>query len=453
MLSVRSLAAAAILGAAAPILFYDSSAHGLGIGLWLLICSAAILALHGRRPLGARRWLIAPVIVAALGLMHNDSRGLDEANLLLAASAIGLLALTSEIGKWPGFFAQLLSPFGSLIAPFYGLRDLIRRPKVGIQLPKGMAGPLLAALAAVPVMIAVGQLLSSADPAFARLFDIQVEFDFASVVGRTVLGGVMALSVAGVLALISSPTAPPKPGEPMRFGSRPQAAAAAFLSPIILIFGLFLGVQASSLFGGAGHVMQTAGLSFADYARRGFFQIAAAAAIVAPLAFAAQHVASSGGARPRSFQWLAGVLVSQLLLLLASAAWRMSAYVEAYGLSPLRFYVSASMALMAAIFALYLVFGLRWKLTQFSQATALACLAAVAAVNLIRPDALIAQTNLRHDGELDVQMILEAGADAQEVILSQADEQTRRAWLDAQAERAKQTWSSRSWSEMRLGSP
>ncbi len=44
---------------------------------------------------------------------------------------------------------------------------------------------------------------------------------------------------------------------------------------MVLLFGGFVAVQATVLFGGARHVLETAGLTSAEYARQGFWQLLA----------------------------------------------------------------------------------------------------------------------------------------------------------------------------------
>jgi hypothetical protein len=61
------------------------------------------------------------------------------------------------------------------------------------------------------------------------------------------------------------------------------ATTATALGALDLLFLLFVAVQARWLFGGARTVAETTGLTIAEYARRGFFELVTAAALVLPL--------------------------------------------------------------------------------------------------------------------------------------------------------------------------
>ena len=79
---------------------------------------------------------------------------------------------------------------------------------------------------------------------------------------------------------------------------------------------------------------------------------------------------------------------------MASALKRMILYVDAFGLTQLRFYTSAFMALVAGLLALYLFTALRGRRRAFATGALLAAGLAVAGLNLANPDAVIAAVNL-----------------------------------------------------------
>jgi hypothetical protein len=59
-----------------------------------------------------------------------------------------------------------------------------------------------------------------------------------------------------------------------------------------LLFLGFMAVQLRYLFGGADLVEVTAGLGYAEYARRGFFELVATAALVVPILLVADWAAA-----------------------------------------------------------------------------------------------------------------------------------------------------------------
>jgi Domain of unknown function (DUF4173) len=107
-----------------------------------------------------------------------------------------------------------------------------------------------------------------------------------------------------------------------------------------LLFALFVGLQIAYLFG-ARDTLEAAGLTYSDYARRGFFELVAAAALAGGLVAALDRAIA-----PRS-RWFVGLAIGLMCLtaiVLVSAAIRLRLYQEAYGWTELRFYVYAAIA-------------------------------------------------------------------------------------------------------------
>ena len=87
-----------------------------------------------------------------------------------------------------------------------------------------------------------------------------------------------------------------------------------------LLFLAFVAFQVRYLFGGAGHVEVTDGLTYAEYARQGFFELLAVAALVLPLVLGAHWLLRdfSPGLRT-AFRLGAAALVLLLFAVIASA--------------------------------------------------------------------------------------------------------------------------------------
>ena len=112
-----------------------------------------------------------------------------------------------------------------------------------------------------------------------------------------------------------------------------------------LLFLAFVAVQVRYLFGGAERVVSTAGMTYAEYARRGFFELVTVTAIALPTLLLAHWLLRADDRRgERTFGILAGTLVALLFVVMASALQRMYLYVDEYGLTQLRFYVTAFVA-------------------------------------------------------------------------------------------------------------
>ena len=187
----------------------------------------------------------------------------------------------------------------------------------------------------------------------------------------------------------------PKPQEkPLPEG---VPAADGVLFAIILaaldgLYLLFLAVQSAGLFGGPEYLAQR-GVSYAEWARSGFFQMVGVTALNLTAVLAAAVFSRREGGAFRAVRILAGILAGESLVLLASAAWRMTLYVGAYGLSFKRFMTYWGMAMMALLLLLALGKALRPE-RSFCRAAFPLVLAGWLAVNCVPVDYLTARNQV-----------------------------------------------------------
>jgi hypothetical protein len=190
------------------------------------------------------------------------------------------------------------------------------------------------------------------------------------------------------------------------------------------MFALFVAIQFRYLFGGASMVQLTPDLSYADYARKGFFELLTVVALALPLLIGAHNLVPQGGSKKRSaFRLLGGVMVVLLFIVAISALQRMRLYVDAYSLSPLRLYASAGMVYLLTLLALFLGTTLLGRSDRFALG-ALGCLAlVVGGLNFVNPDAQIARYNLSHGeiAKVDANLLGSLSADATPVLLESFD--------------------------------
>jgi hypothetical protein len=153
-------------------------------------------------------------------------------------------------------------------------------------------------------------------------------------------------------------------------------------------------VQFRYLFGGADLVREVTGLSYSDYARRGFFQLVVVAALSLPLLLVADwSLDQRDPRRVRHFRLLAGLMLLLLDVMLASALYRMRLYTVEYGLTELRFYTTAFMGWLVLVFGWFVATVLRGRRERFGTGAVLAGWLVLASLNLANPDALITGVN------------------------------------------------------------
>jgi hypothetical protein len=182
------------------------------------------------------------------------------------------------------------------------------------------------------------------------------------------------------------------------------------------LFATFVFLQIAVLFGGRDHVVRTAGLTFAEYARNGFFQLVAVAAltlgVVAALAWCAERKSRRD---ILVLQVLAGILVVLTLVVLASALKRLLLYEDAFGFTRLRVAVHAVILWMGGLFVLIAIAGVLRKVRWLAPAAVAYSAVALLVFTVAGSDYAIAERNIdrfRATGKMDVVSLSQLGADA-----------------------------------------
>lgn len=389
------LVAAAALGVAGDVLF--RAEPGAGLGLWLAAVVLAGAGLSRRRGAlgGGRAVVIGLGVAAAASLAVRSAPPLQ----VLAVGLVGVAAggsllerpwtagLTARLAALAatGLSALAGTPFGAVTAP----RDAVSGGASG---PRRWAVVARGALAATPILLAVGALFVAGDPVFAGYADRVLRAGLDVALSHFSLALLLAWVAGGVVLAIAAlrvgDLAPPA-GRMAGFAA--EAVVALLL--VDLLFGVFLGVQAGVLFGGRGFVETTAGVTYAEYARSGFFLLALAAAIALPVALIGDWIVPPTSGHRRTFVGGAYGLLAGIVLVLASAAHRMGLYVDAYGLTEARIYASAFMAWLA-IAAVWLAATLaRHRTGRFGAGAVAAAYAVFLALVVLDPAGLVVRVN------------------------------------------------------------
>lgn len=169
---------------------------------------------------------------------------------------------------------------------------------------------------------------------------------------------------------------------------------AVVLGLLNALFFSFVVVQLRYFFGGAEVVMTSAGLTFAEYARRGFFELVWVTALALPLLLAAHWLLKKENpAHERIFRALAGVKLLLLFVIMASAIVRMRLYQSEYGQTELRLYTTAFMGWLAVVLVWFALTVLRGERRRFACGALVSALVIVGALHFVNPDSVIVRTN------------------------------------------------------------
>jgi hypothetical protein len=149
------------------------------------------------------------------------------------------------------------------------------------------------------------------------------------------------------------------------------------------------------LFGDRDYVMRTVGLTFAEYARRGFWQLLVITMLTLLVMIVAARKAPRVDAGDRLLlRLLLGGLALGALVVVASALWRMSVYEEAYGFTRLRVFVSAFEVWLGVLFVFVLVAGIRLRAAWLPRMAFAAWVLMLLGLAMLNPDRFIAEQNV-----------------------------------------------------------
>ena len=370
----------------------------------------------------ARRLLLLPPFFAG-AVALRDAGLLSFWNLLAVAGTLILPVLTTgSVRLVTGrFLDYLLGAITTGVRTALGPLQLIatdvswdnvmdrakRRRFTAVALGFGLA---------VPLLVIFGALLVSADAGFERLvrtvFDLDLQALLSHVLGIGFIGWVSSGYLVAVLVGVR------EPATPWVSGFRPALGSVELgipLGGLALLFSVFVVMQAGYVFGGQDLIRETANLGYADYARRGFFELVAVAVLILPVLLGVDLVADEDISVQQIVRGGSAVLLLLVGLIMLSALHRMGLYLDAYGLTQDRAYATGALLWAAVAIAWFAVTVLKGKAERFLFGAVVSALAVLSLLNVINVDAMIVRSNVarvRAGAELDAEYLASLSADA-----------------------------------------
>lgn len=438
---------------------------GLNITLWtgaLFLALLGLLARGRRRALaGEGRWLALPVLFFSVGFAWRDSltlQVLDGLALLVTLSLIALRARGGRLrlaGMMEYVVGGIMAAFNTSFGAFMLLFGDIKWKEVP---SKGWSRHVLAVvrglMIAVPLLLVFGLLLMSADAIFEGFINRNLQLNFQNFFSHAFLLIFISWLAAGFLrgvilgkeiprttdgrldvskmtiglmppTVVSGQPKPETTSEP-REQSAPAPAKKRLSLGIVeigivigtlnLLFLAFVIIQVRYFFGGAQLVRVSSALTYAEYARRGFFELVWVAALVLPILLAAHWLLrKENPAHERVFRLLAGMQVVLLFVIMTSAIGRMRLYQREYGLTELRLYTTAFMGWLALVFVWFAATVLRGQRERFACGALVTAFLMIAALHMMNPDSFIVRVNVAHmqsGRTLDTSYVTSLSADA-----------------------------------------
>lgn len=365
-----------------------------------------------------RPGLNVPIVgVAALAALFPAIRR-SRTSLVFAALAVALLALPALVDA--GWITTLAISLAVPLASYAltggrswidlfggGLSFLLAVPRSVPWASRGlvtlagpgrrptgrMAGSLLVAGALLGVF---GTLFATADVAFRQaISDLIPDLSVGPLILRTLAFGCTTTIVLTGTFLAVAPPRFNRPPAASHVGRAPWAIPIAALD---LLFLGFVAIQADVLLASdKDRLLRSTGLSYAEYARQGFWQLLIVTGLVLMVVAVAVHYAPKARRADRAtVRTLLGLLCALTLVIVAVALRRLYLYEEAYGWTRLRLWVHAFELWMGLVIVLIAIAGIRLKAVWLPRAIATSGALGLLALGLLNPDGFIATRNVQH---------------------------------------------------------
>ncbi|MDR0930831.1 MAG: DUF4173 domain-containing protein [Clostridiales bacterium] len=327
-----------------------------GVGITLFVLLEAVL-LYFTLPKNVSKrimlLLIFPTLISCWAFItHNDTFAFfNVIAIVLMFSCVALLLRNPNIYNERQFIAAVISyafiPF-NYFGEFFNMLASDRAKKT-----KYVSRIICAIIIAIPILILLLAILSSADPVFMQILKSFWRFMINLISFETVLkiivGAIIGLYFFGLAYSVCVPEAPKV------VVSRPSNISwDAFITYIItilvlMVYTFFVIVQVKYLFLAPGVLPN--GITHAEYARQGFFQLLWLSIVNILFIYLIMNFTQPKNAILKKIKpWMLMYSCLVTLMLLVSSAYRMQLYIQSDGLTRMR--------LLVVTFLAFEVFGL-----------------------------------------------------------------------------------------------
>ncbi len=338
---------------------------GLGAGVTLYaalfcLCTFVYLRAGGHRQTKASLLSLLGIILSTLVFLLFDNPLIKVLNFMFLSATV-IYWISAATGRtlekrisvyilgdlWQ---QVLLVPFGNFSSCFGTLKSLPAGNKKGKTVIAGALGILIM----IPVLAAVIHLLIAADAAFAQVvnrlnFTVSTDTIFQIIMGIPVacyLYGLVYGNHYGRKTGQVTVETVDKMASVCRFA--PGVAVYSALTALNLVFIVYFLSQLTYLFSAFNNRLPEL-MTYAEYARRGFFELCAVAAINLAVIALAQLVVKRERVKVLRMETTALCLFT--LMLIMTALSKMVMYINTYGLTQLRVYTTWFMLVLFLIFA------------------------------------------------------------------------------------------------------
>ncbi len=405
-LALTTVGACLLLGIVGVFLF-DAQSWGLNLTLFGLLLISVLLFLRkqGRQPLGYVGFmLVASGLFFVVALVWRDSlvlNGLSVLGILLTINLAFSLGTRHRLQRLDvsEVFQDLFASSKYGLISFHGLiTEDVRWDDVKQRWGQFGQAVLRGLIITIPLLIVFGLLLTASDARFEKMVhkildwgwdaEVLIQYLATFIVCSWITAAVLRMSVLNQGKVVQAHPVLPA----WKLGS---VEIVIVMGTLNLLFLSFIAMQFTYFFGGDALIQSSLETTYADYARRGFFQLVTVAFLVIALLLLAHWLYKpSQQLEKRLYFVFAAILIVMTMIIEASAAYRMYLYTRIYGLTELRFYTSIFMLWLLILFLWFSVTVLRGQHRHFALGAILTGLVFIGLLHFINPDAQIAKINL-----------------------------------------------------------
>lgn len=332
-------------------LWFYKAAIGVNVLIFSVIIILLLLTIINKLKLPLKKGTMAyylGVVLLGISTMLTSSSILHFLNLvgIMFLLDLSLLHQFQENGEW-GFVKHLARflalPFyaiGSIGMPFIDGFHFLKKSKAFKN--EKLLNIILGLCISVPILLIITALLSGADLLFGRMTEKIVRFSFSTdilAVGFMIIFGFFACYCVLCGVLIKAYKEEEKSGQKVD-----ASIAITVVTLLCLVYAIFCGLQIVYLFANGLFVLPQ-DFTFAEYARRGFFELLAVTAINIIIML----LCGTFFQESKVLRLLLTFMTVCTYIMIASAAYRMLLYIDAYHLTFLRLFVLLALLIDAFI--------------------------------------------------------------------------------------------------------
>lgn len=381
--------------------FKSDIKKGKPIGIFILITGFILslnYAVHSNIILSLLNIMAVPMLITA-AFMLIRYENIQWASIGFVFSVLGRI---------------FSSTFENIFKPFLFVRNSRKKRERGKLNPQTRS-ILIGLAVSIPLLIVILPLLSSADSVFgyyiSNLGTIFTKINIGNTVWNIIRIAVFSLYLFGFLwSFRYSYSKGTKSGETI--GRFEPISVLTVLIIINLVYLLFTIVQFSYLYGGETALPN--GFTYAEYARRGFFELI----LVTIINFTILIVTTIYTKKENKFSDVLNIaytlLVAFTFSMLYSAHYKMSLYESAFGYTYLRIFVHLFLVLLFILFLIVLS-GIWVKKVPVAKLSIIAALLMYVFVNFVNVDSIITRKNIERyykTGKIDIHYLASLSYDA-----------------------------------------